>query len=85
VFPCYATRPTASNLNYQPDDVVPNTVLAKVGTDDNVCIFTLATTDVIVDVMGYVPTDGAGNQGLLPGRLLIRASLGLPVVWHHGA
>jgi hypothetical protein len=36
-------------------------VLAKVGTDGNVCILTLATTDVIVDVMVYVPADGAGK------------------------
>jgi hypothetical protein len=54
VYPCGSPRPVASNVNYGPGDVVPNAVLAKVGVDGKVCIYTLAGTDIIADVNGYV-------------------------------
>ena len=54
VFPCGQPQPLASSVNYGPGVVVPNAVLAKVGFDGNVCIYTLADTDVLVDVNGYV-------------------------------
>ena len=55
VYPCGTTLPKASNVNYGPGDVAPNAVLAKIGTGGKVCIYTLAATDIIVDVNGYVP------------------------------
>jgi len=55
VFPCGSALPKASNVNYGPGDVVANAVLAKVGAGGKVCIYTLAVTDVVVDVNGYVP------------------------------
>ncbi len=55
VFPCGTVLPKASNVNYGPGDVAPNAVLAKIGTGGKVCIYTLAATDIIVDVNGYVP------------------------------
>jgi len=55
VYPCGSALPNASNLNYGPGDVVPNAVLAKVGIGGKVCIYTLAGTDIIADVNGYVP------------------------------
>ena len=54
MFPCGESRPLASNVNYAPGDVVPNAVLAKVGAGGKVCIFTLAETDIVVDVNGSV-------------------------------
>jgi protein involved in polysaccharide export with SLBB domain len=54
VFPCESGLPKASNVNYGPGDVVPNAVLAKIGTGGKVCIYTLAGTDIVVDVNGYV-------------------------------
>jgi hypothetical protein len=42
-------------VNYVAGDVVPNAVLAKVGVGGKVCIYTLAATDIVVDVNGYVP------------------------------
>jgi subtilisin family serine protease len=61
VYPCGQTQPLASNVNYLAGDVVPNAALAKLGTNGNVCIFTLATTDIIIDVNGYVPAGGTTN------------------------
>ena len=69
VFPCGSPRPIASNVNYVAGDVVPNAVLAKVGTGGKVCIYTSQGTDVIVDVNGYVPAGGALST-VVPGRLL---------------
>ena len=76
VFPCGSPQPLASNVNYAPNVVVPNAVLAKVGVGGKVCIFTLAATDVLVDVSGYVPA-GATPASLSPARLL-ETRAGLP-------
>ena len=76
VFPCGESQPVASNVNYGPGAVVPNAVLAKVGAGGKVCIFTLADTDLLVDVNGYVPA-GATPTSLTPARLL-ETRAGLP-------
>lgn len=59
VYPCTAKVPKASNVNYFAGDVAPNSALAKLSDSGEVCIYSLATTDVIVDVLGYVPVGGA--------------------------
>ena len=55
VFPCTSGRPVASNLNYVAGQTVPNFVVAGIDEYGGVCIETMATTDVIVDLAGYVP------------------------------
>ncbi len=55
VFPCGTKMPTASNVNYSAGDVVPNAVLAKIGNNGKVCIYTLAAADMVADINGYVP------------------------------
>ena len=70
VFPCGEPRPDpASNVNYFPGGVYPNAVLAKVGVGGQICVFTLATTDVLVDVSGFVARD-SGLQTVAPLRML---------------
>ena len=69
VFPCGAQRPNASSVNYGLGQVVPNAVVAKVGAGGKVCLFTMAATDMIVDVNGYFPA-GASYRSLVPARLL---------------
>ena len=69
VYPCGADQPTASNLNFIPGVVVPNAVIAKVGTNGQVCIFVSATTDLIVDVAGYLPTT-TSLHSINPARVL---------------
>ena len=54
VFPCGAPRPNASNLNFVAGQTAPNAVVAKVGADGKVCVFTSAASDLIVDVGGSV-------------------------------
>jgi hypothetical protein len=43
-------------LNYTTGAVVPNAVIAKIGSNGQVCVFVSNATDLIVDVNGYFPT-----------------------------
>jgi len=48
-------------VNYLAGDVSPNAVLSGVGAGGAVCIYSMAATDVIVDVNGYVTGGGTGG------------------------
>ncbi|MEY3361396.1 MAG: hypothetical protein RL531_1115, partial [Actinomycetota bacterium] len=53
VYPSGTPRPTASNLNYVGGQTVPNGVLVKVGTTQNIELFASGgCPDLIVDVVG---------------------------------
>lgn len=70
VWPTGAARPTASNLNVGPGETRPNLVIAKLGDAGQISIFNNAgATDVIVDVLGWLPASAAFT-GLTPARLL---------------
>src|SRR5207344_1767007 len=58
-----------SNINFTTDATVANLVIAKIGSDGRVCIFTNMGTDVLVDVNGYFPGTTA-YVPLVPARLL---------------
>ncbi len=70
VYPCGQPRPLASNVNYVAGQNVPNLVIAKVGADRQVCIYSLQTADVIVDVSGYFPPGAAFSPIANPQRIL---------------
>ncbi|MBV1894678.1 MAG: hypothetical protein KUG57_11555 [Ilumatobacteraceae bacterium] len=54
-YPTGADRPVASNLNFLPGQTVPNLVMLKLGAGGSISIFNeFGSTQVIVDVMGYV-------------------------------
>ena len=55
VFPCGMTPPLAANVNYGTGGVAANAVFAKVGVGGKVCVFTLAETDLVIDVNGFTP------------------------------
>ena len=55
VWPCGAPQPNASNLNLTTGGISPNLVMAKIGADGKVCIFTQSAADIIADVSGYWP------------------------------
>lgn len=69
VWPCDAEQPTASNLNYAANRVVPNSVLAKLDASGQVCIYTHAAGHLIADVTAYIPAGGT-LQPLVPARYL---------------
>jgi len=50
-----SAQPVASNLNFRAGQTIPNLVMLKLGANGQLSIFNeLGSTDVLVDVMGYV-------------------------------
>ena len=68
VFPCGVAEPNASTVNFAAGEVIANAALAQPGTDGKVCVFTSSTTDLVVDLNGYLPT-GAGFTSQDPVRV----------------
>src|SRR5450631_3961076 len=70
------TLPTASNLNFVKGQIVPNLVVAPVGSNGKVALYngSTGTVHLIVDVSGYylagVPTVAGAFGSLAPFRLL---------------
>ena len=69
IFPCGASRPTTSNLNYDSGQTVPNAVVSLLGTGGQLCVFSQRPTHLVVDVSGYFPS-GNRYRPLVPARLL---------------
>jgi hypothetical protein len=55
VFPCGSGLPNAANLNYLAGQTIPNAVIAKIGAGGKVCLYTINTTHVVVDLNGWFP------------------------------
>ncbi len=54
IYPSDSERPTASNLNVSGGQVIPNMVLARIGSDGAVLMFNNGgTVDIVADVVGY--------------------------------
>jgi alpha-tubulin suppressor-like RCC1 family protein len=68
-YPCGSDRPNASNLNYTAGATIANAVIAKVGTNGNVCLYTSAAVQLIADVNAYY-RDTSAFASLVPARLL---------------
>ena len=57
-YPTGQPRPTASNLNPAAGSTVPNMVIVKLGTNGTINLYNnRGTTHLIVDVLGWFPTD----------------------------
>jgi hypothetical protein len=80
VFPTGASRPNASNLNLTLGQTRANQVIALVGANGSVSLYNSSgTTDLIVDVTGYLTTTST-YSGQSPVRILdTRAGGGAPV------
>jgi hypothetical protein len=66
-----AARPATSNVNYGAGDIVPNRAMVRVGGMGRVCVFSLATTDVVADLGGWFsPGSGDPVSAATPSRLL---------------
>lgn len=73
-YPCDATRPDTSNVNFRSDNTVAGAAIVPVAADGTVCVFTSSDTHLIVDVMGAFSGTGAyvraGPDRLTDTRLL---------------
>ena len=77
-YPCDATRPLASNVNYVAGQVVANGVIAPVSASGKVCLYSSVATDIIVDLAGWFPGDAF--TGATPKRFVdTRDGTGAPV------
>lgn len=70
VYPCGGAVPLASNLNYRTGQTVANAVTTRVGTGGKVCLYTQASTHLVVDVNGFIPESISSLVSVLPARLL---------------
>ena len=75
ISPAGMPRPFTANLNFSPNQTVPNLVVVKLGAGGKVRLFNSAgSTHVIFDVAGYYTDSGTGPDGrytaLVPARIL---------------
>jgi len=52
VFPCGGSVPLVSNVNYQPGRDAANSVAVKVGNGGKICVYSSASSHVVVDLDG---------------------------------
>jgi alpha-tubulin suppressor-like RCC1 family protein len=83
-YPCGQPRPLASNLNFAAGQTLPNAVLVKLGAAGAVCLYTSATTHVLVDVAGWFRPGEADD--LAPGpvsglSVTTRSATALALSW----
>lgn len=69
VYPCGGEVPNTSTVNYFPGEVVPNGAVVALSEGGELCVFSLAETDVLIDVNGFIPADVDGIVTFEPGRL----------------
>lgn len=69
LFPCGAL-PGTSTLNYATGQTVPNGALALLSPTGDLCIMTKAASEIIVDVMAYLPAGAEGLTAITPERFL---------------
>lgn len=69
VWPC-GPRPDTSNINFAAGGATPNQVTVGLDHDRRMCVFTSATTHVIIDVAGWwQPGEGATVTSNTPRRI----------------
>jgi len=77
-YPAGATRPAAPQVRFDTARDATGLVVAKVGTGGVVKVHTSASTNVMVDVLGWLPTT-ADHVAVTPARLLdSQTGLGYP-------
>jgi subtilisin family serine protease len=69
VYPCGTTLPNASSVNFTAGATVANSVVSKIGGNGRVCVYSPATTDLVIDATGWFGPTG-GFTGVVPARLL---------------
>ncbi len=78
VHPCQPIRPETSNINYVAGQVVANTTIAALSPNGQLCVWTSAEADVLVDVTGWLgPGSGSKLSAVGPERVVdTRSNIG---------
>lgn len=80
VYAC-GTRDEVSSLNYVAGQTVANAVLAPISAAGTVCFFSSRTTDLVVDINGWLRA-GSGFTGVGPKRVIdTRAGMSPGALW----
>jgi len=69
VYPCGAV-PLASNVNFEPRHTVANLAAVRLSPDGDVCVYSSAQTDVVVDLVAAVGADGLAFNAVPPVRVV---------------
>lgn len=79
VYPTGTSRPLASNINFVAGQTIPNMAIVKVGVGGKITVYNeQGSTDVVIDVVGWFPTDSEFT-GVAPYRLLDTRTTQLPL------
>ena len=77
-YPCDTGVPATSSLNDAPGTVTANFVVVEPDADGEICVFSLSSTHLVVDLLG---TTGTMFEGGMPTRLLDTREANLPANW----
>ena len=69
VFPCGTTLPVASMVNAEALSTVANAAVVRLG-NGSICVYTSQSTDVLVDVSGWIGPAGLRSTAVVPVRLI---------------
>jgi hypothetical protein len=67
VYPC-GPRPLAASVSYGQGQIVPGAVVAPLSSTGEICLYSHAATDLVVDLNGWF-SSGSQFSALTPGRL----------------
>jgi hypothetical protein len=77
VFPCGASMPLVSNLNWgKKSETIANQATIKLSASGDVCIYTSSATQIFVDITGYFPP-GSVYTAVTPARVLDSRAAGV--------
>jgi hypothetical protein len=60
-YPCSDQRPETSTVNYVAGQTVANTTIAALSSAGQLCVWTYADTDVLVDITGWLGPSGSSR------------------------
>lgn len=60
-YPCASEVPTTSNVNYVAGQVVSNSTIAALSPSGQLCVWTSADADILVDVTGWLGATGSSK------------------------
>lgn len=70
VWNCAGGPPTASSLNYLPGQVVSASISSALSAGGQVCVYSLAATDLVMDVQGWYGATGRSYRSIESTRIV---------------
>jgi hypothetical protein len=70
VWSCGQPQPDTSNLNFEAGATRPNLVVARIGADGKVCLYTSAGADLLADATAWLPVSPAYTPKAIPERVV---------------